>query len=74
MGSGIVDFKKVISDLKAAGYDGSLMLEVDAAKGKKPDKLASEGYSKKSQIFLRRHLVQRRRDYKRADYQKQNKR
>ncbi len=46
VGSGIIDFQKVISNLKDCGYNGHLMLELDAAKGKSPDQLASEGYSR----------------------------
>jgi sugar phosphate isomerase/epimerase len=46
VGSGIIDFQKVVSNLKDCGYTGSLMLELDAAKGKQPNQLASEGYSK----------------------------
>jgi len=46
VGSGIIDFQKAISNLRDCGYTGSLMLELDAAKGKQPNQLASEGYSR----------------------------
>jgi sugar phosphate isomerase/epimerase len=46
VGSGIVDFQTVISNLRECGYNGPLMLELDAAKEKQPNQLASEGYSR----------------------------
>ena len=45
VGSGIVDFQKVMSSLAEFKYDGPMMLELDAAIGKKPNQLAMEGYS-----------------------------
>jgi len=40
-----VDFQKVMSSLAEFKYDGPMMLELDAAIGKKPNQLAMEGYS-----------------------------
>ena len=51
IGSGIVDFPKVISSLREYKYQGPLMLELDAAVGKKPNKLAGEGLSRVSKLL-----------------------
>ena len=39
IGNGIVDFTRVIASLREVKYKGPLMLELDAAIGKKPDRL-----------------------------------
>lgn len=51
VGSGIVDFEKVASALIEYKYDKRLMLELDAAIGKKPNQLAKEGYSRVMRMF-----------------------
>jgi sugar phosphate isomerase/epimerase len=51
IGSGIVDFPKVVSTLKEVQYEGPLMLELDAAVGKKPNQLAKEGLSRVLKLF-----------------------
>jgi sugar phosphate isomerase/epimerase len=51
VGKGIVDFGDVISNLVQYRYDGSLMLELDAARGSKPNVLAEEGYTRISKIL-----------------------
>ncbi len=51
IGSGIVDFGKVISSLREFKYEGPLMLELDAAVGKKPNRLAAEGLARISKLL-----------------------
>ena len=51
IGNGIVDFSRVISSLMEVKYKGSLMLELDAAVGKKPDRLAEEGLTRISKLL-----------------------
>lgn len=51
VGSGIVDFKTVLSSLVEYKYRGHLMLELDAAAGKKPGQLAKEGYSRLTNLL-----------------------
>ena len=46
VGDGIVDFQNVMSALVDYKYDGPMMLELDAAIGKKPGELAREGYAR----------------------------
>jgi sugar phosphate isomerase/epimerase len=46
VGDGIVDFGEVLSALAEVKYDRYLMLELDAAVGKKPGELAREGFSR----------------------------
>ena len=46
VGSGIVDFKEIMGALGEVGYGGTLMLELDSARGKKPEELAREGYDR----------------------------
>jgi sugar phosphate isomerase/epimerase len=51
VGTGIVDFTKVISSLREVKYRGSLMLELDAAVGKEPNRLAGEGLARVSKLL-----------------------
>jgi len=51
VGSGIVNFREVVSSLAEFKYGGPLMLELDAAVGKKPNRLASEGLARISKLF-----------------------
>jgi sugar phosphate isomerase/epimerase len=51
VGDGIVNFEKVMSSLVEVKYDGYLMLELDAAVGKKPDELARLGYERLSKLL-----------------------
>jgi len=51
VGSGIVDFEKVASALIEYRYDKRMMLELDAAVGKRPNQLAKEGYSRVMKMF-----------------------
>ena len=53
VGSGIVDFQKVMSALTEFKYDGPMMLELDAAVGKTPGKLAREGFSRLNKLTLK---------------------
>ncbi|MDA4129530.1 MAG: sugar phosphate isomerase/epimerase [Thaumarchaeota archaeon] len=46
VGSGIVDFKIVMEALSEVRYKGTLMLELDSARGKKPEELAREGFER----------------------------
>ncbi len=46
VGTGIVDFKEIMRALGEVGYEGTLMLELDSAHGKKPEDLAREGYDR----------------------------
>ncbi len=51
VGDGIVDFRKVFGALRDVGYEGSLMLETEALRGKKPDELAREGYDRMQNLL-----------------------
>ena len=51
VGSGIVDFRNVMSSLIEYKYNGNLMLELDAAVGKTPNRLAREGFSRLSKLL-----------------------
>ncbi len=51
IGNGIVDFTRVIASLREVKYKGPLMLELDAAIGKKPDRLAGEGLARVSKLL-----------------------
>lgn len=51
IGEGIVDFRMIFSALKDAGYEGYLMLETEAVKGRKPSELARKG------LILMRNLL-----------------
>jgi sugar phosphate isomerase/epimerase len=51
VGLGIVDFQNVLSSLIEYRYDGPLMLELDAAIGKKPGRLAAEGLSRVAELL-----------------------
>ncbi len=51
VGSGIVNFRKVMSSLIEYKYRGYLMLELDAAQGRRPNELAREGYSRVSRLL-----------------------
>jgi sugar phosphate isomerase/epimerase len=46
VGTGIVDFKEIMGALSEVGYNGTLMLELDSARGKKPEDLARDGYDR----------------------------
>jgi sugar phosphate isomerase/epimerase len=46
VGSGVVDFKKIIETLNEIGYKGTIMLELDSAEGKQPQRLARDGYER----------------------------
>ena len=53
VGSGVIDFSKVIGALRKARYSGYLMLEIDSMKGKPftPREIASEGYARISKLL-----------------------
>ncbi len=51
VGEGIVDFRSVFGALRDVGYEGNLMLEVEALRGKEPDQLAREGYDRIQHIL-----------------------
>jgi sugar phosphate isomerase/epimerase len=46
VGSGIVNFQEIIQVLNEVKYKGTVMLELDSAREKKPEALAREGYER----------------------------
>jgi sugar phosphate isomerase/epimerase len=54
MGEGVVDFRTVFTELRDAGYSGSLMLETEVLGKKSPRELAREGFAR-IQEMLRAH-------------------
>ncbi len=46
VGEGVVDFQGVFAALRDAGYDGHLMLEIEALGRKRPGQLAKEGFGR----------------------------
>ncbi len=43
-GEGVVDFPKIFAALRDAGYEGSIMLETEALRGREPADVARDGY------------------------------
>lgn len=51
VGSGIVNFQEIIQALNEIKYKGTVMLELDSAKEKKPEALAREGYERVTDLL-----------------------